>query len=131
MEVVSIPHTVTRNSACRRRALVSNWACMRLESATRTLIASEGSADERIKLGLLQPGPSATRKRNGEAIVGTQRRVYKETRHYICGPLSNRESRPPCGKISARVVAGCARCGRNSIGRGQFHRGVVLLAKQA
>src|SRR5579863_8036983 len=90
MEVVSIPHTVTRNSACRRRALVSNWACMRLESATRTLIASVGAADEAAD-ERIQPGLLKTRERNGVAIVGTRSEADKETGDYISGRLSKRE----------------------------------------
>jgi len=41
-----------RNSEWRRRALVSNWACMRFESAIKTGIAAEVAAEgELIELG--------------------------------------------------------------------------------
>jgi len=46
METVSIWQVVMRNSGWRRRALESNCARMRLESATRTLIASGVAADD-------------------------------------------------------------------------------------
>ena len=49
-EKVSISQVWTRNSERRRRALVSNCACIRLESAMSTPMALEVAADEgRIK----------------------------------------------------------------------------------
>src|SRR6267142_3829090 len=52
METVSIRQVATRNSVRRRRAPVSNCACMRLESATRTLIGPDAGPDD----GLIDEG---------------------------------------------------------------------------
>jgi hypothetical protein len=46
MELVSIGQVVMWNSGWRRKALLSNCACMRLESARSTPIACEVAADE-------------------------------------------------------------------------------------
>jgi hypothetical protein len=68
----------TWNSERRRRALVSNWDCMRLESAMRTPIVVEVALDDRFILYISQKI-----KRNDVAIVGRRGTVHKETSHKI------------------------------------------------
>src|SRR5438477_9836058 len=108
MDIVSIWQWLTWNSEWRRRAPVSNWACMRLESAMRTPIASEVAADDAIiRMGLPRP------TRDDAAIVGSGRTVHKETGHKISLLLSKREWTVSCrGNLFAK---NCAVEGRNSL----------------
>ena len=69
---------VTWNSERRRRALVINWDCMRLESAIRTPIVVEVALDD----GLIRY-ISQKIKRNDVAIVGRRSTVHKEADHKI------------------------------------------------
>jgi hypothetical protein len=48
MENGSIGQVVILNSGRRRRALVSSWDCIRLESATRTLMAFDVAARDEL-----------------------------------------------------------------------------------
>jgi len=74
---VSTRQVKMRNSERRRKALVSSCACMRLESAMRTVTAAEGSAEERLM--------KQDSERNGtkNVILGVRGEVLKETCHKI------------------------------------------------
>src|SRR5580700_11247560 len=86
-----------RNSERRRRALVRSCACMRLESAIRTVIAAEWTAGD----GLTKRGSERTRFAT-VLMVGVGGAVLKGTCHIICLRLSNRENgRRRCGKAGS------------------------------
>src|SRR5579863_2440590 len=92
IEVVSIGQVEILNSERRRRALVSNWACMRLESAMSTATVTEGTDGGFIKRDL----PNET---SGVLILGCRATVLKDTCHIIRAWRSNRdESNGRCGK---------------------------------
>jgi hypothetical protein len=97
IEEVSIGQVEILNSERRRKALVSNCACMRLESAMRTEIPSEGADGGFIK----RDPPNET---SGVLILGCRSTVLKDTCHIIRVRLSNRdESQRCCGKHRERL----------------------------
>src|ERR1700722_11857184 len=61
IDALSIPQTTRRNSERRRKALVSNCACIGLESATRTQIAPAVAAGN----GLMDRSPSCNLTMHG------------------------------------------------------------------
>src|SRR5580693_9573787 len=79
-----------RNSERRRRALVRSCACIRLESAIRTAIADETTAEEFMK-----QAPNEKEFRY-VLMVGVLGAGLKETCHIIRWSLSNRENRRRC-----------------------------------
>jgi len=99
MEPTSIGQVEMRNSERRRKALMSSCACIRLESAIRTVIADKGADEAR----LMRQGLRVASETVSRLILGVGTEVLKETCHIIWERLSNRDNRArPCGNLPAQ-----------------------------
>ena len=81
MEPTSIGQVEMRNSERRRKALMSSCACIRLESAIRTVIADKGADEAR----LMRQGLRVASETVSRLILGVGTEVLKETCHIIWG----------------------------------------------